>query len=84
MIEKLFNTYPEKFHIITYQPGHSGALIYRVLAHNPKFYWQDSFAAIKSHQNRKNPLDWPDHDIGYMYDVNDGNGKNLEEQLKKK
>ena len=66
MIEKLFNTYPEKFHIITYQPGHSGALIYRVLAHNPKFYWQDSFAAIKSHQNRKNPLDWPDHDIGYM------------------
>ena len=65
MIDKLFNAYPSKFHLITYLPGHSGALIYRILAHNPKFYWQDSFAAIKSSQYRKSSLDWPDHDIGY-------------------
>ena len=65
MIEKLFNAYPNKFNLISYQPGHCGALIYRILAHNPKFYWQDSFSAIISSQNRKNSLDWPDHDIGY-------------------
>lgn len=66
MIDKLFNTYPDKFHLISYLPGHSGALIYRILAHNPKFYWQDSFSAIKRPQKRKNSLDWPDHDIGYV------------------
>lgn len=65
MIDKLFNAYPNKFNFISYQAGHSGALIYRILAHNPKYYWQDSFAAIKNPQNRKNSLDWPDNEIGY-------------------
>ena len=80
MYDKLFNTYPNKFQIIAHQAGHCGALIYRILAHNPKYYWHEDLSAINSSQKRKDSLDWPDHDIGYMYDVNDGNGKNLEEQ----
>ena len=80
VIDKVFDTYAEKFHIIAHQAGHCGGLLYRIIAHNSKFYWHEDLAAIQSNQNRKNSLDWPDHDIGYMYDVQDVNGKNLKEQ----
>jgi len=80
MINKLFNTYPNKFVIISFLPGHSGALLYRILAHNPKYYWEESFSATQSSQTRKDSLDWPAHDIGYMTNPQCEIGKDIDQQ----
>lgn len=66
-IIKLFDLCADKVQIISFRGGMCGGLLYRILAHNPSYYWEDSFSEIKSNQERKAPLDWPDHDIGYNH-----------------
>jgi len=66
-VKKVLNHYAEQIQIISFMPGMGGGVIYRILAHNEAYYWEDDFSEIISNQKRKEPLDWPDHDIGYNH-----------------
>ena len=63
--KKYFTHNFDKFQLISFAAGFGGGILYRILAHNEKYYWDDSFSMIESNQTNKGPLDWPDHDIGY-------------------
>jgi len=64
-IFKLLNHYADQIQPISFIAGMGGGLIYRILAHNDAYYWEDGFAGIVSDQKCKRALDWPDHDLGY-------------------
>ena len=76
-IQKYFDLYANKFQLISFVTGFGAGLLYRILAHNEKYYWEDDFSEIETKQSRMGPLDWPDYDIGYKTQPNmrdkDGN-----------
>ena len=77
-VKKLLNHHAKQVQPISFLGGMGGGVVYRILAHNPTYYWEDIFSEIKSDQNYKRPLDWPDHDIGYNPELEafpDENGK---------
>ena len=70
MMKKYFTERYDKFQLISFEAGFGGGILYRILAHNDKYYWENIFSEIETPQNRMDPLDWPDHDIGYMAQPN--------------
>ena len=40
IIQKYFDHYASKFQLISFASGFGGALLYRILAHNEKYYWE--------------------------------------------
>ena len=78
-IKKFFSMYQEKFEVISFMTGMGGAMVYRILAHNKKYYWEDDFSCIESDQHRKLSLDWPDFDIGYKAHPNRRDPETLEQ-----
>ena len=47
-IKKFFSMYEEKFELISFMMGMGGAIVYRILAHNEKYYWEEEFSCIES------------------------------------
>ena len=70
IIQRYFDHYASKFQLISFASGFGGALLYRILAHNEKYYWEKIFTEIESPQPNMGPLDWPDYDIGYKTQPN--------------
>ena len=68
--KKYFTDRYDRFQLISFNAGFGAGLLYRVLAHNKKYYWEDDFSEIETKQKRMGPLDWPDHDIGYKTQPN--------------
>ena len=68
--KKYFTDRFSKFQLISFAVGFGAGLLYRVLAHNKKYYWEDNFSEIETPQRNMGPLDWPDHDIGYKTQPN--------------
>ena len=67
VIKKYFEYHADRFHLISFVMGFGGALLYRILAYNQdKFYWEKAFSLIETLQPNMGPLDWPNHDIGYL------------------
>jgi len=75
--KQYFTKRHDRFQLISFSPGFGGGILYRVLAHNTKYYWEKDFSEIITPQKRMGPLDWPDYDIGYNSQPNsrDKDGK---------
>ena len=70
LIKKYFSDRFNRFQLISFFGGFGGGIVYRILAHNKKYYWDDTFSLIETPQTKMGPLDWPDHDIGYKAQPN--------------
>ena len=53
-VKKLLNHHAKQVQPISFLGGMGGGVVYRILAHNPTYYWEDIFSEIKSDQNYKN------------------------------
>tara|TARA_Y100001937_G_scaffold84267_1_gene114024 strand:+ start:889 stop:1674 length:786 start_codon:yes stop_codon:yes gene_type:complete len=77
-VKNLLIKHAKQLHTISFLSGMGGDIVYRILAHNPNYYWEDMFCEIKGSQVYKRPLDWPDHDLGYnpeLENFSDENGQ---------
>ena len=68
--KKYFTERYDKFQLISFAAGFGAGLLYRVLAYNDKYYWENNFSEIETPQRNMGPLDWPDYDIGYKTQPN--------------
>lgn len=77
IIKQYFTDRCDRFQLISFNAGFGGGILYRILAYNDTYYWDDNFSEIETKQDRMGPLDWPDHDVGYKTQPNmrDENGK---------